>query len=70
MSKTGSKIMNTKYESPFAIPDDAEVIWNVNVDFQNEREIKRAQKRGKNQKLKPQNMGKRRKKNWNYHSIT
>lgn len=47
MSKTGSKIMNTKYESPFAIPDDAEVIWNLNVDFPNEREIKRAQKRGK-----------------------
>ena len=60
MSKTGSKIMNTKYESPFAIPDDAEVIWNLNVDFQNEREIKRAQKRRKDKKLKSQNLGKRR----------
>ena len=25
MSKTGSKILSMKYESPFSIPDDAEI---------------------------------------------
>lgn len=40
MSKTGSKIMSMKYESPFAIPDDAEVSSFLCLDFQNEIKIK------------------------------
>lgn len=40
MGRTGSKIMKANYESPFAIPDDAEVFLSLMPDIQNERKIK------------------------------